>query len=119
MQLHLISHNVQGLNAPLAPQTLNHYYKEHFRTLDILCLHEYKLRGPKLTELGNQVWRDAYLLHCAASLAYNHDEDERGAGSGGICTFVSPQINGFAYPDCLVGTLQSLMSTLRINLVRE
>jgi exonuclease III len=68
------------------------FYQEQLHSLDILCLQEHKLRGQRLTDLGHQVWRDASFFPYEASVAYNHMADGDGAGSGGICTFVSPKL---------------------------
>jgi hypothetical protein len=50
MKIHLISQNVQGLNAPEAPQRLRNYYSSYFRHIDVLTLA--RRYGDKLISLG-------------------------------------------------------------------
>jgi exonuclease III len=52
MNVHLISHNVQGLNKTIVPRTVRDYYLGKFSSLDILCIQEHKLRNPKFEALG-------------------------------------------------------------------
>jgi hypothetical protein len=54
-------------------------------------------------ELGWQVWRDAYYVHCEASVAYNHEDGKVGAGGGSICTFVSPRLKPFVHSSGIIG----------------
>jgi exonuclease III len=103
MKVRLITQNVQGLNAPQAPHIIRNFYQEQLHSLDILCLQEHKLRGQRLTDLGHQVWRDASFFPYEASVAYNHMADGDGAGSGGICTFVSPKLKHLVHSNGNIG----------------
>jgi exonuclease III len=97
MKIHLISQNVQGLNAPEASQRLRNYFSSYFRHMNVSCLQEHKLRGSKLIDLGPKVWRQAYFFGCEASVGYHHSEVEAGAGCGGICMFVNPSIKNLVH----------------------
>jgi exonuclease III len=92
MNLHLISFNVQGLNDANAPLRLRNFFQDHIHKLDILCLQKHKLHGQKLQDLGRQLWEDTGFVSCDAAIAYNHQESDPEAGSGGIGTFISPKI---------------------------
>jgi hypothetical protein len=52
MKIQLISQNVQGLNASLAPVRIRNFYSPYLRGLEVLCFQEHKLREKKLEELG-------------------------------------------------------------------
>jgi hypothetical protein len=54
-------------------------------------------------ELGRQVWRDAYYVHCEVLVAYNHEDGKAGAGSSGICTFVFPRVKPFVHSSGVIG----------------
>jgi exonuclease III len=55
MKLQLMSLNVQGLNGKEAPSLLRNYLQDKLSSLDVLCFQEHKLRGQKLTDLGNHI----------------------------------------------------------------
>jgi hypothetical protein len=93
MKIRLITQNVQGLNASLAPARVRNFYSSSFKNIEILCLQEHKLRGKKLDELGFKIWRQAHYFGCEASPGYNHQDGVDRAGKGGLCMFISPKIN--------------------------
>jgi hypothetical protein len=53
MKIALLSQNVQGLNGQGKVELLQHYFRNHLNSLEILYFQEHKLRGDKLKELGN------------------------------------------------------------------
>jgi exonuclease III len=90
MKLTTISQNVQGLNDASKVELVRNYYRNHLSNIEILCFQEYKLRGTKLAELKGKVWRGAKFFGEEADPAYNNDVDSPGAGSGGVCMWISP-----------------------------
>jgi exonuclease III len=68
------------------------YLASHGNSLDILCLQEYKLRGEKLKDLGQQLWSDVEFVACEATAAYNHLASKPGARRGGVCFLVAPTL---------------------------
>jgi exonuclease III len=107
MKLHLISQNVQGLNGPEASQRLRNFYSSYFRHIDVLCLQEHKLRGSKMTDLGPKVWKHAHFFGCEASAGYRHIGEEAGAGRGGVCLLVNPNIKHLVHSQGSVGRNQA------------
>jgi hypothetical protein len=55
-------------------------------------LQEYKLRGDKLRDLEQQLWKEATFLGYEASPAYNHTVMEVGTGSESVGIFIAPHI---------------------------
>jgi exonuclease III len=92
MKLALISQNVQGLNDQAKVDMVQHYFRNHTRSLEILCFQEHKLRGTKICELGNRIWREAEFMFQEAVVAYNNSAMSSGAGSGGVCMWLAPTI---------------------------
>jgi exonuclease III len=92
MKLRLWTQNVQGLNDPHAVNRIKNYYLSKFSSIDVLCLQEHKLRGQNLVDLHFKLWKQAMFLSCDASVRYGHEEDQAGAGCGGLCMFISPKI---------------------------
>jgi exonuclease III len=103
MNLKLLSHNVQGLYTEFAPHKIRNYIAPLIRDLDVLCLQEHKLRGNKLKDLGFKIWRQAYFFGCEASIAYNHSQEEEGAGRGGVCMLINPRIQHLIHSRGSVG----------------
>jgi exonuclease III len=81
----VITHNVQGLNGDLAIDLLRNYYRNHLGDLEVLCIQEHKLRGNKLLLLKDRVWPGAKCFEVEAEVAYNNEENDSGAGRGGVC----------------------------------
>jgi exonuclease III len=69
-----------------------HKLRNYLRDTEILCFQEHKLRGVKLAALKDKIWRGATYFAGEADLAYNNTLDGLGAGSGGVCLWVSPSI---------------------------
>jgi exonuclease III len=107
MKIHLISQNVQGLNAPAALQRLRNYFSPCMKQVDIICLQEHKLRWSKLTDLGSKLWRHAFFFGCEASVGYGHAENEEGADQGRICLLVNPKIKHLIHSQEIVGGNQA------------
>lgn len=89
MKLKLLSHNVQGLNNPDTITRVRNYLLPLLSQLDIVLLHEHKLRGDKTSTLGKSIWARARFYSTDADPAYGHAPDEPGAGSSGICTWIA------------------------------
>lgn len=92
MKLSVLSQNVQGLNNPDTMNRVCGYFLPLLPQVDVLMLQEHKLRGNKVSDLGKAVWPLASFFSIDALPAYGHDVDEPGAGSGGICIWISPSI---------------------------
>jgi exonuclease III len=103
MKLQLLLHIVQGLNADSASQRIRNYILPYLRNLDILCLQEHKLHGRKLDDLGSKIWRQAYFFGCEATIAYNHNQTEEGAGKGGSCMLINPIIQHLIHSRGTIG----------------
>jgi hypothetical protein len=71
---------------------LRNYYRNHLYNLEVLCFQEHELKGAKLAALGGRMWRDAKFFGQEANVAYKNTADSIGAGSGGICMWISPHI---------------------------
>jgi exonuclease III len=113
MKLTLISQNVQGMNDPLAPVKFCNYYSDYFRTTELICVQEHKLRGQKLQDFGRQVWKDSQFLAYEALPAYNHSEMEPGVGSGGVGIFVAPYISHLVHASGVIGANMAQWITFR------
>jgi exonuclease III len=92
MKVTIISQNVQGLNDETFSDQTRNYYSSHLHNLDVLCFQEHKLREPKLTTLGEKLWRGAKFFGQEAAVAYNNVANGPGACSGGVCLWISPRI---------------------------
>jgi exonuclease III len=92
MKITIISQNLQGMNDDGFVDLVRNYYRNHLRDTEILCFQEHKLRGAKLLALKDRIWRGAWYLAEEADIAYNNAMDGPGAGSGGLCMWVSPNI---------------------------
>lgn len=103
MKVQIYSQNIQGAYNSLAPLRVRNYYKAHFKNIDVLCFQEHKLRGTKLLDFGNKVWRRATYLGCDASLGYNDQDGQEGAGKGGICMFISSKLAPFIHSHGNIG----------------
>jgi exonuclease III len=80
------------LNDDSFVELVRSYYRNHIRDIEILCFQEHKLRGVKLQALRNKIWKEARFFAVEADAAYNNDPNGPGAGSGGVCMWVSPKI---------------------------
>jgi exonuclease III len=93
MKLTIMTQNLQGLNDEGCVEVVKNYYRNHLRDIDILCFQEHKLRGKKLQNLKDKIWRGAKFLVEEAEAAYNNRLDGPGAGRGGLCMWVSAHIH--------------------------
>lgn len=103
MKVQILNQNLQGANNALMPLRIRNYYHHHRSQLDVLCFQEHKLRGDKLRDFGNKVWRDATYLGCEASPGYNHLDGQEGVGKGGICMFISPKLAPYIHSHGNIG----------------
>lgn len=92
MKITSISQNVQGLNDPLKLHGVRHYFRRQFQGIDILCLQEHHLRGAKLRALERSFWSQATFLEKEAAVGFGYTPGDVGAGMGGICMWVGPQL---------------------------
>lgn len=92
MILTIVSQNVQGLNDPAAFNRARSYFRPLLPSIDTLCLQEHKLRGSRLVNLKNHFWSQAGCYKVEAAPGYNHDPNDEGAGSGGLCILINPKI---------------------------
>lgn len=60
--------------------------------IDILCFQETKLRGDKLQGVQHLLWQGAEFFGIEARMGYNNDHNANGAGSGGVCMWISPKL---------------------------
>lgn len=87
MKIKILTHNVRGLNDPLAVANLRTYIQRN--PVDVLFIQEHKLRGNSIANLGRQVWKRAKTFFTEAEPGYNTDGSN--SGKGGIATFISPR----------------------------
>jgi exonuclease III len=92
MKVAIMSQNLQGLNDESFTKIVSNYYQIHVKNLEILCFQEHKLRGDKLAVLGSRIWKGATFMAKEAEAAYNNVPDGPEAGRGGVCLWVSPQV---------------------------
>lgn len=93
MKLTILSQNVQGINDYGKLHIIQNYFGSYFSKVDIICFQETKLREPKLQGIKRIMWKGADFYGVEAKVAYNHGAHEIGAGSGGICSWLSPKIS--------------------------
>lgn len=91
MRLNLLSFNARGLNEQAAIDSLQLYIQDCRPALDIVMIQEHKYRGSALANLGKALWRQAKFWGQEALLGYGHNENELGAGCGGIATLLAPR----------------------------
>lgn len=113
MKLQIVSQNLQGVNHVEAPLKVRNYFQPHLSHTSVLCFQEHKLRGNKMTDFGHKVWRSATFYGCEASIGYNHGDGHPGAGRGGICMFVSPQLTPHIHSYGVIG--QNLGQWVRLS----
>jgi len=92
MKLTIITQNLQGVNCPLKIDIVKNYYWVLKSSIDVLCFQEHRLRGSKLLDFGRTIWPRAKFVGNEASLGYGHNVGEAGAGKGGVCMWISPNI---------------------------
>lgn len=92
MKITLISQNVQRTNNPAKVDVIRNYFWVLKSGIDFLCLQEHRLRGERLLAFGNLVWLRAKFYAREATLGYGHTMGGVGAGKGGVCMWVAPQI---------------------------
>jgi exonuclease III len=61
-------------------------------SLDILCFQEHRLRGARLQDLKSKMWPGAGSFAQEALVGYRHGPNDVGAGKGGVCMWVAPQL---------------------------
>jgi exonuclease III len=98
MKVKIITHNVQGLNNPVAVNRLKNYYFPLLRDVDVLCLQEHKLREQNLLDLGQVLWPQATCFGCEATVG-NQVE----AGRGGLYMLISPKIRHLIHSQGVIG----------------
>jgi exonuclease III len=98
MKVKIITHNVQGLNNPVAVSRLKNYYFPLLRDVDVLCLQEHKLREQNLLDLGQVLWPQATCFACEATVG-NHVE----AGRRGLCMLISLKIRHLVHSQGVIG----------------
>lgn len=59
MKLAFITQNVQGLNDSYKVDVVSNYFRKLVAGLDVLCFQEHRLRGQKLQDLHNRIWRNS------------------------------------------------------------
>lgn len=92
MKLAIVSQNIQGLNSGPKTNIVPNYFRNLLRDTDIICLQELKLRGSKLQAIQNLMWAGAKFYGVEAQVVYNNDMNMDGVGSGGVGTWIAPQI---------------------------
>jgi hypothetical protein len=55
------------------------------------------------------VWKEAHIFGCKASLAYNNNDGDHGAGSGSIGMFIAPRLTHMIYNTRVIGGQPGLM----------
>jgi exonuclease III len=58
----------------------------------VICWQEHKLQGNKLTTLSRVAWPRGGYYAQEAALGYRHDNNDLGAGCGGVCMWISPKL---------------------------
>jgi exonuclease III len=91
MNIRLLSFNVRGLNAPEALENLRYYIHSLRQHPDILFLQEHKLRMGQHQSIAKKLWKEATTWCLEATLGYNHNPLEPGAGKGGVMTMLAPR----------------------------
>jgi len=92
MKVTIFTQNLQGTNCPLKVDIVRNYFWALKASIDILCFQEYRLRGTKLLDFGQTIWPRAKFIGKEAAIGYGHGAGEEGAGKGGVCMWVSPNI---------------------------
>jgi hypothetical protein len=85
MNFKLLSYNVRGLNSSGVIPLLKNYIQS-VPSLDVVFIHEQKLRLLAARELGRALWSHAVSWCLDASVGYSHDPATPGAGKGGVLT---------------------------------
>lgn len=89
MKLHILTHNVIGLNDPSSVTRHNLFLRLVTPRVDVLLIQEHKLRGGKLSNLGQRLmpWRQGWLLDAEAG--YKSWLNPNGVGKGGVGTILA------------------------------
>lgn len=91
MKVHFLSFNARGLNEDSAVSTLQSYIRHSSPPLDVVAIHEHKLRGSSLAHISNLLWRHAQSFGLEASPGYGHSQDDPGANCGSVLTILHPR----------------------------
>ena len=91
MKITTISQNVQGLNDSSKVDIIRNYYRTLLLETDVICFQEHKLWGDKL-QAAHIMWNGARFFGIEAQIAYNHNQGDARAESGGIGMWVAPQL---------------------------
>jgi exonuclease III len=92
MKITILSQNLQGLNNPSKVDIVRNYFRPLLASIDVLCFQEHKLRGARLTALKDRIWPRAGFFARETTIGYRHLAGEEGAGRGGVCMWIAPQI---------------------------
>lgn len=92
MKITTVCQNVQGLNDPLKLDIVRQYYRSLFASIEVLCLQEHHLRGERLLALQSSFWPQAQFYGVDAEPGFGNTPQEVGAGTGGVCMWVSPRV---------------------------
>ena len=90
MKVNILSLNVRGLNDDAAIALLYNYIQHCRPALNIVLIQEHKTLGPGLSLLGPRLWRHATARGLAASISYDHQPRDSGAGCGGVLSLLAP-----------------------------
>lgn len=96
MKVTTIFQNMQGLNNPLKLDTVRNYYRPMFGDMDLLCIQEHHLGGPKLTIVGRSFWPQATFMREEAAVGFGHASNEARAGTGRVGLWLAPRITHLA-----------------------
>lgn len=92
MKVSILSQNLQGLNDVDKVARVINYMRKFLGSTHFLCFQEHKLRGARLFDLRDKIWATADFYFQEASLGYNNELGEEGAGCGGVCMWIAPSI---------------------------
>lgn len=84
MKLHILMHNLRGLNEPSSGIKHNLFLRSVTPRVDVLLFQEHKLRGAKLEHIGQRLmsWCNGWVLE--AEPGYRNWLNPSGVGKGGV-----------------------------------
>lgn len=88
MKLNLLSHNVRGLNDPLAVKRFELYLHGLNPRADIIMIQEHKTRGERLEILKFNLNKKYQCWATDASPGYSTQNNVSGGGKGGVGIFI-------------------------------
>lgn len=84
MKLHLLSHNVRGLNDPSAIDRFKHYILNSNPKANIIFFQEHKTRGSRLVAIKTALAKQFQCWASEATPGYATANLANGAGKGGV-----------------------------------